>query len=77
MWASRHTSAPSPPPHRFQDLDDCSEDISLRHQLWASRQSWAELTEGLLSSQFEQVRGVRGVSRGTASLSRRGADQGA
>ena len=32
---------PYPTLHRFQDLDDCSEDISLRHQLWASRHSSA------------------------------------
>ena len=46
---------PLPPFYRFQDLEDCSDDVGLRHQLWASRMAWDELTEGLLNSQFEQV----------------------
>lgn len=40
---------------RFQDLEDCCEDIALRNQLWISRRSWAELAEGLLEGRFDQV----------------------
>ncbi|GAX73618.1 hypothetical protein CEUSTIGMA_g1069.t1 [Chlamydomonas eustigma] len=39
----------------FVDLEDCSEDVNLRHQLWDSRQAWTELTEKLLKCSLSQV----------------------
>ena len=39
----------------FLDLDDCSEDIQLRHQLWSCRQSWAALTQSWLSTRLDSI----------------------
>ncbi len=43
--------------HRFQDLEDCSEDVNLRHQLWASRSQWAAQTAEWLSTPLDKVAG--------------------
>jgi len=31
--------------HRFQDLKDCEEDVTLRHMLWEARVAWEKSTQ--------------------------------
>ena len=37
------------------ELEDCNEDVNLRNQLWASRQSWEALTSEWLDTRLDQV----------------------
>jgi hypothetical protein len=41
--------------HRLQELEDCSEDVALRHSLWASRTQWALLTDSWLNARLDEV----------------------
>ena len=43
---------------KLQELDDCADDVNLRHSLWASRVSWAELTQRWLGTELEEVDGA-------------------
>eukprot|EP00198_Chlamydomonas_reinhardtii_P006936 XP_001696272.1 dynein heavy chain 3 [Chlamydomonas reinhardtii] len=38
---------------RFPELEDCYEDVALRHRLWTSVRGWAELTQGWLGERFD------------------------
>ncbi len=38
---------------RIPELEDCAEDVRLRHQLWTSVVAWAELTATWLGDRFE------------------------
>ncbi|PNH01405.1 Dynein heavy chain 6, axonemal, partial [Tetrabaena socialis] len=38
---------------RFPELEDCHEDVALRHRLWTALVEWEELTGGWLVARFE------------------------
>ena len=53
-WLVFTTPKPQLPlPFSFPELEDCYEDVALRHRLWTSVRGWAELTQGWLGERFD------------------------